>query len=131
MKSSNPKRTYYIIRVHDDGEKKVVEVLPSTYNAENSRLTFMTDRFSTYAIAYTEPGEVVNTNDDGNNTEVSNDDGRHNDTGAGNNDGKDTDNSQTVKTGDDSNPALWIVILLLAAIVLQGSFLAVKKYRRQ
>ncbi len=42
-------RTYSIIRVHDG----VAENLGGTYDKTSRRLTFYTDKFSTYAIAYT------------------------------------------------------------------------------
>ena len=41
-------RTYSIIRVHDG----IAENLGGTYNRTNRELTFYTDKFSTYAIAY-------------------------------------------------------------------------------
>ena len=41
-------RTYQVLRLH--GEQ--VDALPSTYDASTHLLTFKTDRFSTYAIAY-------------------------------------------------------------------------------
>lgn len=48
--TKNPNREFYIVRMHDGN----VEVLNSEYNAENHTLTFETDKFSTYAIAYTD-----------------------------------------------------------------------------
>lgn len=43
-------RTYYIIRVHDGK----TEIIYGTYNAETNEFTFETDKFSTYAIAYSD-----------------------------------------------------------------------------
>lgn len=43
-------RTYQIIRVHNG----VAEVLDATYDETDHTLTFMTDRFSTYAIVYSD-----------------------------------------------------------------------------
>jgi len=39
---------YHILRLHNG----VVDVLETTYDSENNTLTFETDRFSTYAVAY-------------------------------------------------------------------------------
>ncbi len=50
--SADKTRTYQIIRVHDG----VAEVLDSVYDESKSTLTFKTDKFSTYAIAYSEAG---------------------------------------------------------------------------
>ncbi len=44
----NKTRTYYIICVHD-GKAEVIE---GTYNKDTGEFTFVTDRFSTYAIVY-------------------------------------------------------------------------------
>lgn len=43
-----PDRTYSVIRVHDNE----AENIGGTYDRANRTLTFYTDRFSTYAIAY-------------------------------------------------------------------------------
>ena len=40
--------SYHILRLHNG----VVDVLETTYDSENNTLTFETDRFSTYAVAY-------------------------------------------------------------------------------
>ena len=41
-------RTYEVLRVHEG----VVSVIPVTFDADAKTLTFETDRFSAYAIAY-------------------------------------------------------------------------------
>lgn len=41
-------RTYQVVRMHND----VAELLDSKFDAENGRLTFGTDKFSIYALAY-------------------------------------------------------------------------------
>lgn len=61
LKSDNSNRIYYVIRVHETDAGAEVDILPTTRSGDT--LTFKTDRFSTYAIAYTEPnGFVVPTN---------------------------------------------------------------------
>ena len=57
LKSDNSKRTYYIIRVHETDAGTEVDILPTTKSGDE--LTFKTDRFSTYAIAYAEPNSYV------------------------------------------------------------------------
>ncbi len=54
-------RTYYIIREHDGK----VEVLPTTLSEDKTTVTFSSDKFSTYALAYvdTKAEEVPNTLD--------------------------------------------------------------------
>ncbi len=47
-------RTFYILREHE-GE---VEILESTLSEDKKKLSFETDRFSTYALAYVEKKEV-------------------------------------------------------------------------
>lgn len=52
-KEANIRRNYYIIRVHDDGiNGPIVEQLEVTQNGYI--LTFETDKFSTYALAYSD-----------------------------------------------------------------------------
>ncbi|MDO5761852.1 MAG: hypothetical protein Q4P12_04245, partial [Bacteroidales bacterium] len=46
--NSSVTRTYQMIRVHDG----VATVIPCTYNAANQTISFKTDQFSTYALAY-------------------------------------------------------------------------------
>lgn len=41
-------REYYIVRIHNGAAEK----LKTTFNSENNTLTFETDKFSTYALAY-------------------------------------------------------------------------------
>lgn len=55
LKNSNNKiaRTYYIIRRHiDENGKIVVEKLPASLLNDGNSLTFETDKFSIYALAY-------------------------------------------------------------------------------
>ena len=51
IKSDKKGRQYYVIRVHDGSE---VEVLDSVIDLEAGTIKFKTDRFSTYAIVYTD-----------------------------------------------------------------------------
>lgn len=44
-------RTFFLVRVHEG----VAEKLPAAFDAASAALTFDTDRFSTYALGYTDP----------------------------------------------------------------------------
>ncbi len=59
-KDTSVERTYSVIRVHD-GE---TTILPATYDETTKKVTFSTDKFSTYAIVYkdTKKKETSNTN---------------------------------------------------------------------
>ena len=57
LKSDNSNRIYYVIRVHETDAGVEVAILPTTRSGDT--LTFKTDRFSTYAIAYAEPNGFV------------------------------------------------------------------------
>lgn len=48
---------FKIVRVHGDK----VDVLPTTYDAVKHTLSFTTDKFSTYAIQYSDPNELPDT----------------------------------------------------------------------
>ena len=47
--------SYEVIRVH----KGVTEVIPATYNSKTNSITFETDKYSTYAIAYKKPAPTL------------------------------------------------------------------------
>lgn len=56
---SNVERTYCVLRSHDGK----VEVLDSTYDPDTHILTFQTNKFSDYAIAYKDVQKSVNSTD--------------------------------------------------------------------
>ena len=98
------KRTYQVVRIHD-GE---AETLVSDYDSESGKLTFNTDRFSTYAIAYADEmtGEAQQ--------DVPQKPGaadKKEDIHA---------NSAAVQTGDSGNAMIWIVGILLSCCGLIG-----------
>jgi hypothetical protein len=49
-RNANVSRRYVVIRLHDG----VVTTLETTFDSTTNKLAFSTDRFSTYAIAYTD-----------------------------------------------------------------------------
>ena len=120
----NVSRTYYIIRMHDN--KAEVIATASQTEVESGKITFATDKFSTYAIAYADvtvkPDDgkkddtTVTTPDNGNNAADDAATGSITDT-------KDTTDT-TPKTGD-TNASMW---MLLAIMGMTGiAFVTAKK----
>ncbi len=50
-------RTYQVVRIHNG----VVDVLPATFDADSKTITFETDKFSTYAVMYTDTPKASKT----------------------------------------------------------------------
>ena len=95
-------RTFHVIRVHDG----VAEILDTAYNEKSRELTFKTDRFSTYAIAYTDKADDSENDvkDDSKEDDSKKDDSR-NDINIGSEAGKtdNTDRNNTDKNSTDQN----------------------------
>ena len=117
-------RTYQIVRIHNG----VADILDATVD-ENYELTFATDRFSTYALAYTDSDSaaknVTTTNNKINTTPSST-------TQTTTTSSTTTTPSQagtaSPKTGDTSNMALYLVILMLG---VAGIVVVVFRRKRQ
>ena len=135
-------RTYYVIRVHG-GTAVVLDT-----KCKGNEISFMTDSFSTYSVWYTEkdtpasqggsdgtPGKTGTPDQSGaaasSGTQGGSDgSGSQNvqsvqssPAGQSNQSGSSTGSSTSVgapKTGDESNMALWVMLLLLSAVVLAG-----------
>lgn len=75
-------RVFYVVRVHN-GE---AEVLPTTMNADGT-ISFTTDKFSTYALAYADPATTTPTT---------------------------TPTKDTPKTGDATNMLPWLALMAVA-----------------
>lgn len=99
--NENVARTYQIFHVHNG----VIETITPTFDAEKKTLTFLTDRFSTYAVVYTDVTIASSTEETTSSTEET--------------------TSQTVatlaatqspKTGDNSMAGLWIVLMCISGI---------------
>ena len=56
--SKEAERQYYIVRAHDGK----VEIIDSTYDSTNNTIKFKTNKFSVYAIAYSDVEHIDNTN---------------------------------------------------------------------
>lgn len=101
--ASKKTRSYEVIRVHDGK----ASVIPSSFDADAKTLTFETDRFSAYAVAYKDA-----TGEDPKDTAES--DGKapaQDDTG-------DAPNSLLAMTGDASMPMAVVLIALAALSIL-------------
>lgn len=55
---TNKTRVYEIIRIHNDGTGAKADILPCSFDAATRTITFATDRFSIYSLAYK---DTVNT----------------------------------------------------------------------
>lgn len=131
-------RTYYVIRVHG-GTAVVLDT-----KCKGNEISFMTDSFSTYSVWYTEkdtPASQGGSDGTPGKTGTPDQSGASASSGTqGGSDGSGSQNVQSVqsspagqsnqsgsstsvgapKTGDESNMALWVMLLLLSAVVLAG-----------
>lgn len=120
--NSSLERTYQIIRVHDGA----AEVIESTYNEDTGIITFVTDRFSTYALVYTDdpedpqqPTDPGDTEDPDGGQQPADPDDTKNPSGSGQ-DKSDDEVQKAVQTGDTTNVILPIAGIG-AAIVLAAA----------
>lgn len=112
-------RTYQIVRVHD-GE---AQIIGSSYNESTGIITFSTDRFSTYALVYTD--KAVETPDPQPGTDEETPGGDQN-----RDDGKDTDKDKAPQTGDTTN-VFPIAAACVLALTAAGTVVTVKAKRRK
>ena len=95
-------RTFHVIRVHDG----VAEILDTAYNEKSRELTFKTDRFSTYAIAYTDKADDSENDvkdDSRNDINIGSEAGKTDNTDRNNTDKNSTDQNNTDKNNADEN----------------------------
>lgn len=97
LKSDTGKRTYTVIRVHGDGNGNVIAEPLSTIRNEDDLLTFKTDRFSTYAIVYTEKDLAADAP-----VKTEDDDNQDNSEGDSNNNNSDRENSDNSVSNQNS-----------------------------
>lgn len=98
-------RSYKIIRLHNGA----VDSIDASFDKETGTLTFKTDRFSTYAIGFTDT-QIATTNT------ISTSDNQNQAAGAGNAD----QHFAIPKTGDSSPVMLWTILFLLSVMGLAG-----------
>ena len=120
-------RTYCIVRNHDGA----ITVLDAAFDAANKTLTFKTDRFSDYAIAYKDtavPGSGSNpsSNNSSNGSET-----KKNEVAAPTPAPASTSKPSTItampQTGDTSNPTLYVVLLVASLLGLAVVFVCKKR----
>ena len=100
-------RTYKVVRVHGDE----TAIIDAEFDAATNKITFKSDKFSTYAVIYS---DVKNTNVDDktnvdNKTDVDNGAAVEPVTGGG-----------ATATGDKNNTALYVVLIVLSVVALGG-----------
>ena len=130
----NVSRTYYIIRMHDN--KAEVIATASQAEVESGKITFATDKFSTYALAYADASVKPDDGKKDDTTVTKPDDGKKDDTTVttpdnGNNaaddaaTGSTTDTTDTTPKTGDTNASMW---MLLAIMGMAGiAFVTAKK----
>lgn len=115
-------RSYCIVRYHGD----MATVLDATFDATNKTLTFKTDRFSDYAIAYNDtavPSSDTNTSSNENKqTEAT-----PTPTPAPASTAAPSTMTRVPKTGDTSNPMLYAVLLVVSLFGLAATFVCKRR----
>ena len=121
-------RSYYIVRNH----KGTIDVLDAAFDAAGKTLTFKTDRFSIYAIAYKDTAVPSSSNPSSNNS--SNDsETKKNEVAAPTpaptpaSTSKPSTITAMPQTGDTSNPTLYIVLLVASLLGLAVVFVCKKR----
>ena len=130
----NVSRTYYIKRMHDN--KAEVIATASQAEVESGKITFATDKFSIYALAYADASVKPDDGKKDDTTITKPDDGKKDDTTVttpdnGNNaaddaaTGSTTDTTDTTPKTGDTNASMW---MLLAIMGMAGiAFVTAKK----
>ena len=128
LASGNVIREYQIVRVHDG----VAEMLDSEYDEDAQTLTFATDRFSTYAITYSDTVKKID-NPSGDNKPDAGDSSNGGSVNAGNQpaqqpavpsakaDAAATTKKTGTKTGDNNNALPFVLLMLAGATVVVAS----------
>ena len=98
-------RVYYILHVHD-GETEIIE---TSYDDETGLLTFETDGFSTFALAY---------------NDIENDDNKNTNTNNANTNKTSSKKEKAPKTGDESNMLCYFFIIMISGA---GAFFVTRK----
>lgn len=109
-KDATVTRTYKIVRVHD-GE---TTILDAAFDAATGKLTFKSDKFSTYAIIYSDAktegsGEVI-------------DNPSTSEPAAGN-----PETGESTATGDTTNSVVYVILMIMSVMALAGVFFYEKK----
>ena len=118
-------RTYCIVRNHEG----TITVLDAAFDAASKMLTFKTDRFSDYAIAYKDTAVPSSGSNPGSNNSSNGSETKKNEVAAPT--PASTSNPSTItampQTGDTSNPTLYVVLLVASLLGLAVVFVCKKR----
>ena len=122
-------RTYCIVRNHEG----TITVLDAAFDAASKTLTFKTDRFSDYAIAYKDTAVPSSGSNPGSNNSSNGSETKKNEVAAPTPapTPASTSNPSTItampQTGDSSNPTLYVVLLVASLLGLAVVFVCKKR----
>lgn len=115
-------RTYEVMHMHDGA----ISVIPATFDASAKTLTFETDRFSAYAIAYkdaaaTTPGDEDSENNGSNSTTPGNDGSANGSSNEGNNAQSNSAAGALSATGDGIGSLVVLILCMVGAAGILGA----------
>ena len=120
-------RTYCIVRNH----KGTMDVLDTAFDAASKTLTFKSDRFSIYAIAYKDTAVPSSGGNPGSNNSSNDSETKKNEVAAPTPASASTSKPSTItampQTGDTSNPTLYVVLLVASLLGLAVVFVCKKR----
>ena len=122
-------RTYYIVRNH----KGTIDVLDAAFDAAGKTLTFKTDRFSIYAIAYKDTAVPSSSSKPSNNNSSNDSETKKNEVAAPTpaptpvSTSKPSTITAMPQTGDTFNPTLYVVLLVASLFGLAVVFVCKKR----
>ena len=122
-------RTYCIVRRHDGA----ITVLDAAFDAASKTLTFKTDRFSDYAIAYKDTAVPGSGSNPGSNNSSNGSETKKNEVAAPTpaptpaSTSKPSTITAMPQTGDTSNPTLYVVLLVASLLGLAVVFVCKKR----
>ena len=122
-------RTYCIVRNHEG----TITVLDAAFDAASKTLTFKTDRFSDYAIAYKDTAVPSSGNNPGSNNSSNGSETKKNEVAAPTpaptpaSTSKPSTITAVPQTGDTSNPTLYVVLLVASLLGLAVVFVCKKR----
>lgn len=122
-------RTYCIVRNHEG----TIDVLDAAFDAAGKTLTFKTDRFSIYAIAYKDTAVPSSGSNPGSNNSSNDSETKKNEVAAPTpaptpaSTSKPSTITAMPQTGDTSNPTLYVVLLVASLLGLAVVFVCKKR----
>ena len=122
-------RTYCIVRNHEG----TIDVLDAAFDAAGKTLTFKTDRFSIYAIAYKDTAVPSSGNNPGSNNSSNDSETKKNEVAAPTpaptpaSTSKPSTITAMPQTGDTSNPTLYVVLLVVSLLGLAVVFVCKRR----